>query len=96
MQNELKLCPFCGGEVRLDVAYSYFRDTVIYCDGCDMVFTLDDCSATKEQIKLHGIELAGWCVECNKPIEGRWIGMANFCPWCGRVIKWIHKEDEPK
>ena len=20
---------------------------------------------------------------CNNPIEGRWIGMANFCPWCG-------------
>ena len=52
--------------------------------------------ATEEEIKLHGIELAGWCVECNKPIEGRWIGMANFCPWCGRVIRWIHKEDEPE
>lgn len=50
MQNELKPCPFCGGEVRLDVAYSYFRDTVIYCGGCDMVFALDDCIATKEQI----------------------------------------------
>lgn len=52
--------------------------------------------ATEEEIKIHGIELAGWCVECNKPIEGRWIGMANFCPWCGRVIRWIHKEDEPE
>ena len=50
MMMEIKPCPFCGGEVRLDVAYSYFRDTVIYCDGCDMVYTLDDCSATKEQI----------------------------------------------
>ena len=52
--------------------------------------------ATEEEIKLHGIELAGWCVECNKPIEGRWVGVANFCPWCGRVIRWIHKEEEPK
>lgn len=54
MQSEkcqkLRECPFCGGEVRLDVAYSYFRDVVIYCDGCNMVFTLDDCIATKEQI----------------------------------------------
>ena len=47
---KLKPCPFCGGEVRFDTAYSYFRHTVIYCDGCDMVFTLDDCIATKEQI----------------------------------------------
>ena len=50
--------------------------------------------ATAEQIKLHGIELAGWCTECERPIEGRWINMANFCPWCGRVIKWIQKEDD--
>ena len=49
MQNELKPCPFCGGEVRLDEAYSC-QDAVIYCDGCNMVFTLDDCIATKEQI----------------------------------------------
>ena len=52
--------------------------------------------ATEEQIKIYGIELAGWCTECDKPIEGRWIGMANFCPWCGRVVMWTHKEDEPK
>lgn len=49
---EVKLnpCPFCGEQVRFDRAYSYFRDTVIYCDNCDMVFTLDDCTATAEQI----------------------------------------------
>ena len=50
--------------------------------------------ATAEQIKMHGIELAGWCTECEKPIEGRWIGMANFCPWCGRVIKWIDDSEK--
>lgn len=48
--NELRKCPFCGSEVRFDKAYSYFRDTMIYCDGCDMVFTLDDCNTTQEQI----------------------------------------------
>ena len=41
--TDLKPCPFCSCDVRFDEAYSYFRDTVIYCDGCDMVFTLDDC-----------------------------------------------------
>ena len=50
MPNELKPCPFCGSEVRFDNAYSYFRDAVIYCDECDMVFTLDDCNTTQEQI----------------------------------------------
>lgn len=47
---DLKPCPFCGGDVRFDEAYSYFRDTVIYCDSCDMVFTLDDCEATNSEI----------------------------------------------
>lgn len=48
--DELKPCPFCGGDVRFDEAYSYFRDSVIYCDGCDMVFTLDDCTASDDDI----------------------------------------------
>jgi Lar family restriction alleviation protein len=48
--TDLKPCPFCGGDVRFDKAYSYFRDSVIYCDGCDMVFTLDDCAASDVDI----------------------------------------------
>lgn len=47
--EEMKPCPFCGGTVRFDEAYNYFRDTVIYCDSCDMVFALDDCTATAEE-----------------------------------------------
>lgn len=47
---ELKPCPFCGGYAHLDKAYSYFRDTVIYCEGCDCVFTLDDRSTSTEEI----------------------------------------------
>ena len=38
--------------------------------------------ATKEQIESWGRELWGWC-DCGKAIEGRWVGLANFCPWCG-------------
>ena len=48
--DKLKPCPFCGGDVRLDKGYSYFRDNMIYCDGCDMVFTLDDCAASDDDI----------------------------------------------
>lgn len=29
---------------------AYFRDSVIYCDDCDMVFTLDDCQASDDEI----------------------------------------------
>lgn len=48
--DELKPCPFCGGYAHLDKAYSYYRDIVIYCEGCDTVFTLDDCDATTEDV----------------------------------------------
>ena len=49
--SDLKPCPFCEGEnVHLDKAYSYFRDIVIYCEGCDMVFTLDDCNTTEQEV----------------------------------------------
>ena len=47
--------------------------------------------ATREQIESWGTELWGWC-DCGKAIEGRWIGLANFCPWCGRVMEWDDKE----
>lgn len=43
--------------------------------------------ATLEEIDQHGIDLWGWC-ECKNPIIGRWAGLANFCPWCGKVIEW--------
>lgn len=46
----LKPCPFCGGEVYFDEAYVYFRDFVIYCNDCDMVFSLDDCTASKDDV----------------------------------------------
>ena len=47
---------------------------------------------TPEEIESHGIELWGWC-DCGKPIEGRWVGMANFCPWCGKIIEWENPKD---
>ena len=47
---ELKSCPFCGGEVYFDEAYDYFRNFVIYCNYCDMVFSLDDCTASKDDV----------------------------------------------
>lgn len=49
--------------------------------------------AKNEEIEKHGIDLWGWC-DCGKPIIGRWAGLANFCPWCGRVMEWEGKDNE--
>lgn len=45
--------------------------------------------ASQEDIKKHGSQLWGWCEQCDKPIEGRWVGSINYCPFCGRTVtKW--------
>ena len=49
-EHNLKPCPFCGGEAHLNKAYSYYSDIVIYCEGCDSVFSLDDNDKTAEEI----------------------------------------------
>lgn len=51
--------------------------------------------AKPEEIDQHGIDLWGWC-DCGKPIIGRWAGLANFCPWCGKVIEWEKDEQMDK
>lgn len=79
----LKPCPFCGGSVRFDKAYSYFRDSVIYCDDCDMVFTLDDCQASDDEIceawnrRADDTDTAEWIY---KEVRGT---MTNVCSVCG-------------
>nr|DAD81982.1 MAG TPA: hypothetical protein [Siphoviridae sp. ctAvK3]DAE15178.1 MAG TPA: hypothetical protein [Siphoviridae sp. ctdVv30] len=44
-----KVVPVLRGYVHLDEAYSYFRDFVLCCDGCDMVFTLDSICITNDR-----------------------------------------------
>lgn len=46
----LNPCPFCGGRVHFDTLYSDFRDVVIYCGGCDMIFALDDYTAVDSDL----------------------------------------------
>lgn len=43
--------------------------------------------ATLDEMDEWGLELWGWC-DCGKPILGLWVGHANFCPWCGKIIEW--------
>jgi hypothetical protein len=49
-EYDLNPCPFCGGRVHFDTSYSYFRDVVIYCDDCDTIFALDDCTAVDSDL----------------------------------------------
>lgn len=49
--------------------------------------------ASTEDMEKYGTELFGWC-SCGRPIEGRWVGAINFCPWCGKIIEWKSKEND--
>lgn len=61
--DELKPCAFCGGDVHFDRSYSYFRDVVVYCDECDTIFALDDCTAVDSDLARAWNRRAdnGWC-----------------------------------
>lgn len=47
---ELFPCPFCGGCVDFTEAHGYYTDLVLHCDCCDMIFSLNNKNATKEEI----------------------------------------------
>lgn len=47
--DKLKPCPFCGGTARIERC-SYMRDYIIYCEGCDSYFLLDDVYAKGEDL----------------------------------------------
>ena len=49
IEQELRPCPFCGNSVQIDYSY-YYRDYVIYCNYCDMIYSLDDCNASEEKV----------------------------------------------
>lgn len=48
--------------------------------------------STKEEWEEYGNDLVGWCSRCSKPFNGRWAGLVNFCPWCGRPVRWGEEE----
>lgn len=48
--------------------------------------------STKEEREEYGNDLVGWCSRCSKPFNGRWAGLVNFCPWCGRPVRWGEEE----
>lgn len=48
--KKLKHCPFCGGYVHQDHSASYFRELVLYCEGCDMYFALDSFNAEADDL----------------------------------------------
>ena len=89
----MKPCPFCGGDVRFDKAYSYFRDSVIYCDGCDMVFTLDDCTASDDDIARawnRRVRVEVPAADVAPVRRGHWIeeNGCQICSECGEEHEW--------
>lgn len=43
-------CPFCGGYAHFDTGASYFRESMIYCESCDVWVALDNVYATQDDL----------------------------------------------
>ena len=50
--EKLKPCPFCGGPACIETKpwNILARDNIIYCEGCDSYFLLDDVFAKEEDL----------------------------------------------
>lgn len=53
MMEKLKPCPFCGGAAHIEKNswMTAIRDHIIYCEGCDYYFLLDDVYAKEEDLR---------------------------------------------
>ena len=66
--EKLKPCPLCGGYVHIDNSPSYFRDHMLYCEGCDMYFSLDSVHATEDDLILAFNKRVA-----QNRVQGKWI-----------------------
>lgn len=51
--SELRPCPFCGGTAHIEKnswMTEAVRDHIIYCEGCDSYFAIDDVDAKEEDL----------------------------------------------
>lgn len=55
---------------------------------CDMMKFLMECKADISSFNTMIVDN-----DMKFSEEELWVGMANYCPWCGRVIEWNKKED---
>lgn len=79
---DLMPCPFCGNSVHLEKAYSVFGLSVIYCNDCDMFFSLDDINASDDDI------CEAWnrrTADAEPVRHAHWIGKGGIfsCSHCG-------------
>lgn len=97
MINELKPCPFCGGEAELiEHTYGAYKDATVACKQCGIRSTLfsNDLEAVMFWNRRAESKSGRWvcnekfseyiCSECGEeaPNDGYDCG-ANYCPNCG-------------
>lgn len=89
--TKLKRCPFCGGEV----VKAWFRECeVLVCNGCAMIFTLQNSGREKELVSKFNtrtpeIVRCGECVywepeNCRNPnilMRDQQMTYDDFCSW---------------
>lgn len=100
MSEELKPCPFCGGEARIVQASGRMLFCVV-CDDCDAsgghYFTEEDAATawndraerTCHLVETdHEYEASYRCTECKRVVWADFKGnpKPNYCPNCGAKV----------
>lgn len=100
--NELKPCPFCGGEATNEFDSDW--GIIVRCVGCGAIMVKNPCNGTLDVVKAwntraertcHVEDLGGLpgmipllaCDACGEPNYARADGSVwNYCPNCGAKV----------
>lgn len=90
--EELKKCPFCGGEAKLTIATDEYEHYSWYCVSCDCGAAMES-EATTEDLKVTDIGMKKVVAAWNRRADG-WIAVSERLPEAGDGIVLVCAHNE--